>query len=264
MIFLLGGKGFVGSGFARQLQRDGRPVEIITRENYRSYVGRSCDVLINANGNSKKFLAKEQPKDDFQASVASVRNSLIDFEFKKYVFLSTSDIYPDCSSPALTGEDRPIDVAVLSAYGCHKYLAELCVRHGAEDWLIVRQGGFVGPGLKKNAVFDVLYGDRLWVHPDSRFQFIHTDASARLVLTLMDRGLSREIVNIAAAGTVSITDVMTRVGRHVPHDPQAVPVHYEIATGKAAALVDLPSSASSIERYLTDLAWAAPRGDERP
>src|SRR5262249_8717879 len=139
MILVLGGNGFVGSGFARTLRAKGRQFEIVTRSNYPSYVGRACDILINANGNSKKFLAKDDPKFEFHASVASVRNSLADFRYDKYVFLSTGDVYPDRSSPKSTHEDAVIDVSKQSPYGFHKYLAELCVRHAAGSWLIVRQ-----------------------------------------------------------------------------------------------------------------------------
>ena len=67
------------------------------------------------------------------------------------------------------------------------------VQNYVSDWLIIRQGGFVGNGIKKNSVFDILYGDKLWVHPDSRFQFINTIESAKLVFQLIDQGISKKI-----------------------------------------------------------------------
>lgn len=251
MILLLGGEGFVGSGFARVLRERGLPFEIITRQNYAESIGRSCDVLINANGNSKKFVAKDDPKGEFQASVASVRNSLVDFKFGTYVFLSTSDIYPDSSSAATTRENAEIDVRKQSPYGFHKYLGEQCVRHAADNWLIIRQGGFVGPGLKKNAVHDVLHGSKLWVHADSRFQFIHTDDSARAVLSLHGGGVRNEVVNVTARGTIDVAEIMRMAGRQVPSPSDVGPVTYEISTEKAERWLDLPSSHQSVERFLT-------------
>ncbi|WP_193176001.1 NAD-dependent epimerase/dehydratase family protein [Oricola nitratireducens] len=250
MIFLLGGNGFVGSGFARTLRERGLPFEIITRENYGDFVGKSCDLFINANGNSKKFLAKDDPKAEFRASVQSVRDTLADFKFGTYLFLSTSDIYPDCSSPELTREDAEIDVDRQSPYGFHKYLAELCVRHAAPDWLIVRQGGFVGPGLKKNAVYDILHGDKLFVHPESRFQFIHTDDSARLVLELLDKGVRNQVVNLTGRGTASAAEIMDLAGRKLPHPADALPVRYEISTQQAGELVKLPRTFDSVRDFL--------------
>ena len=57
MIFILGGNGFVGSGLVRACAAQERPYVVLTRENYADYVGQPCDVFINANGNSKKFMA---------------------------------------------------------------------------------------------------------------------------------------------------------------------------------------------------------------
>lgn len=249
-IFVLGGNGFVGSGFVRCFNAHGVPVTVIDRTNYDQLIGAECDVFINANGNSKKFLAKDDPKAEFQASVASVRNSLVDFKFKKYVFLSTSDVYPDCSQPDLTREDTVLNVAEQSPYGFHKHLAELCVQHGAKDWLIVRQGGFVGHGMKKNAVFDVLNGDKLWVHPDSRFQFINTDDSARLVLKLVKQNISNQVFNLTATGTISVTEIMQLAGRSVPSDSSAKPVCYEISTDNVARYVTLPTTYETVQKFL--------------
>lgn len=252
LIFILGGNGFVGSAFARVLAGLGRPFAVITRANYDSFVGKSCDILINANGNSKKFFAADDPKKEFQASVASVRNSLVDFRFEKYILLSTGDVYPDCSSPDLTREDSIIDIARQSPYGFHKYLADQCVRHAARRWLVIRQGGFVGPGLKKNAVFDVLHGDKLWVHRDSRFQFIHTDDSAKAVLALADAGISNEIVNVTARGTASVAEIMILAKRTVPSPEEAKPQVYEISTEKASRWLDLPTTHESIAKFLAE------------
>ena len=164
-VFLIGGEGFVGSAYARLLARTGIEHAIITRANYDHLVGQHCDVLINANGNSRKPLAVSDPLADFDASVRSVRASLVDFQFERYVHLSSCDVYPDCSSPETTQESVPPEIGRQSPYGFHKYLAEQCVQHAAANWQVFRLGGFVGPGLKKNAIFDILHGGPLWLDP---------------------------------------------------------------------------------------------------
>ena len=252
MIFLLGGNGFVGSGFARELKRTNTPFKTITRENYNEYVGQSCDVFINANGNSSKLLGRTDPKSEFRASVVSVRDSLADFKFGMYVFLSTSDVYPNPSSPELTDESSNIDVPAQSTYGFHKYLAEQCVRHSAPAWLIIRQGGFVGPGLKKNAVFDVLHGEKVWVHPDSRFQYIHTDNSARACLTLLAQGAVEEVYNVSARGTISVRELMQLSGRTVPAPDDAIASSFEISTAKSETRITLPTTDDCVRRFLND------------
>jgi nucleoside-diphosphate-sugar epimerase len=253
MILVLGGDGFVGSAYVRYLSHLGRNVISINRTNYDDYIGVNCDLLINANGNSRKFLSKENPKTDFLASVASVRNSLVDFNYSKYVFLSTSDVYPDCSQMHSTKESSEIDCRNQSPYGFHKYLAELCVQHVAKDWLIIRQGGFVGDGLKKNSVFDVLYSDKVWVNPQSRFQFINTDHSASLVMKLIKKGISNEIFNLTSTETISVSEIMDLVGRYPSCDPTQPNVTYEISTEKVSNLIKLPTSHDSVVEFLASI-----------
>jgi nucleoside-diphosphate-sugar epimerase len=254
MFFVIGGSGFVGSAFCRILRQRAQPFEIITRANYNSFIGRGCDVLINANGNSRKFLAKTDPKYEFQASVVPVRNSLVDFRYSKYVFLSTGDVYPDCSVPELTKEDLAIDVTQQSTYGFHKYLAELCVHNAAKDWLVIRQGGFVGPGLKKNAIYDVLYGGKLWLHPESHLQFIHTDDSARMIIELIEKDISNEVINLTGTGTISASEIMVLVGRKLPYPENAVPIKYEISTEKASNLVGSRRTEEAVKNFITQVA----------
>jgi nucleoside-diphosphate-sugar epimerase len=251
MVFLIGGRGLVGSAFGRALEASGHPFAILDRQSYASYVGRSCELLINANGNSRKPLASEQPLADFDASVRSVRASLADFRFERYVHLSSCDVYPDCSSPQTTLEDLPLDVSRQSPYGFHKYLAEQCVRNAARDWLIIRFGGFVGPGLKKNAVFDILNGGPLWLHPASQLQFLHTDDAARIVLDLVGRGLSKEIVNVCGRGLISLQEAIAATGRPIAFQPNSPAVRYDVSIEKLSRWVIVPQTRATVLSFLS-------------
>src|SRR5262249_17783314 len=84
MIFLIGGNGFVGSAFERWCQAQGVPHAILSRQTYDEFRGKKCTVLVNANGNSKKFLPVQEPLSDFDLSVRSVRASLVDFKYDLY------------------------------------------------------------------------------------------------------------------------------------------------------------------------------------
>jgi len=250
LIFILGGAGLVGSGFARHCASTGLPHTVITRENYAEWRGHSCEILINANGNSRKPLAREAPLDEFDASVRSVRASLLDFRCSLYVHISTCDVYPDCSSPSLTREDFPLDPARQSPYGFHKFLAELCVQHAAPRWIIARCGGFIGPGLKKNAIFDVLRGGPLWLDPASRLQFLHTDAAAAAILDLAASAPANQIYNVCGRGTIAIQEVIDAAGGPVPVQPASPAVHYEVNIDKALGHVDLPGTRAAVLDYV--------------
>lgn len=260
MIFLIGGNGLVGSGFARVCAALGRPFQILDRQNYSDFMGASCEVLINANGNSRKPLAVQQPLTEFDASVRSVRASLADFRFGQYIHLSSCDVYPDCSAPQLTMEDSSLNIGAQSPYGFHKFLAEQCVQHAAavqkKPWLIFRLGGFVGPGLKKNAIFDIVHGGPLWLDPASELQFLHTEDCARVVLSLAAAGVRDQIFNLCGRGTVSLQEAMSHSHRNVAVNPNSPRVRYDVSIEKvrsalrSASLADVPETRETVFRYL--------------
>jgi nucleoside-diphosphate-sugar epimerase len=252
VIYVIGGNGFVGSAYARLLTARGVPHQIVTRDNYDSLRGTSCDFLINANGNSKKFLVAHEPLNEFDQSVRSVAKSLEDFRCKTYVLLSTGDVYPDQSSPDVTHEDQAIDPARQSRYGLHKFLAEQLVRGTRENWLVLRMGGFVGPGLKKNAVYDMLTGGPVWLSPDSELQFISTDRAAQLVWSLVESDVRNEIVNLGARGAVNLGALHRQIGSVSPFMSEAPAIRYEVSLDKLAKLsgAPIPRSQDEVNEFL--------------
>jgi nucleoside-diphosphate-sugar epimerase len=255
MIFILGGNGFVGSAYGRLLNSLGLESQIITRANYDQFVGQSCKVLINANGNSKKFLADRDPKGEFDASVRSVLHSLEDFKSESYVFLSTGDVYPEQTSPGVSLEEQVIDSARQSRYGIHKHWAETIVKTLHPRSIVMRMGGFVGPGMLKNAIFDMLNDQPVWLDADSQLQFISTDRAAQLVWRLVETESWGETVNLGARGTVRIGDIHTRLGSKSVFQPDARLVRFEISTDKLARLtgLDLPLASEEIEAFFKSI-----------
>lgn len=253
MIAILGGKGFLGSALTRYCAARGWEHLCVDVDNYGRHVGESFDVLINADGCSMKFLSRERPLEDFDLNVRSVRASLEDFRFGTYVLFSSADVYPDSSSPATTREDAPLDPARQTPYGFHKYLAEQCVRHRAKQALVLRLSGFVGPGLRKNAVYDVLNGAPLWVDPASEFQYLHTEDLARIVLDLASRTeLPAPILNIGAAGVISVSEVARLAGKSLRVRSGSPRVRCELSLEKLARFCALPETAPAIARFLAE------------
>lgn len=251
MIFIIGGEGYVGSAYPRLFQRLGLEHRVITRANYADFVGQRCDVLINANGNSKKFMADRDPKWEFDASVRSVLHSIEDIKSDCYIHLSTGDVYPETHSPEVSLESQDIDSRRQSRYGLHKHMAEHLVRSLHPRWIVMRMGGFVGPGMLKNAVFDMLNEQPVWLTPGSELQFIGTDTAARLVWRLYENGVAQETVNLGARGVVQIGDLHARLRAASPFAEQARQVRFEISTDKLARLTGevLPSSADEVEAF---------------
>jgi nucleoside-diphosphate-sugar epimerase len=252
VITIIGGNGFVGSAYVRLLAARGIAHQVVTRKNYDDLKGTSCNVLINANGNSRKFLAIREPLKEFDESVRSVARSLEDFRCESYVFLSSGDVYPDQSSPLITCEDQSIDPAGQSRYGLHKSLAEQLVRNSGCPWLILRMGGFVGPGLKKNAIFDMLTGGPVWLSAQSELQFLSTDRAAQLVWGLIEGGVRQEIINLGAQGTVNLGTLHSRIGSSSAFMPNSPRIRFELSLEKLARLSTsvLPSSEEEVASFL--------------
>jgi nucleoside-diphosphate-sugar epimerase len=215
-VSLIGANGFVGSSFARLLlQKSGVELVTVTRQNYSACAGARSDVVIEAACNSKKFLADENPLADFQASVEHRLRTLRDFPAGLHLHISSVDVYSDLTSPATTREDTAIDFTKVSHYGAHKLLAEQLVRHYAPRWLILRLAGMVGPGLRKNPVFDILNGQPLRIHPDSRYQYLSTDEVARAAWQLVEGGVTGEMVNVCGDGAISMREIARLAGREL-------------------------------------------------
>jgi len=253
MIFVIGGEGFLGSAVVRQCEQAGHEYRIVEKHNYEHYIGRSCDIIINANGNSRKLLAREAPMEDFEMNVANVRRTLEDFRFQKYVLFSSADVYPDCSSPATTDEDLSLDPAKQSPYGFHKYLAELCVKHRASCWTILRLSGFVGPGIRKNAVYDVLNGGRVWVDPASEFQFLHTRDLGKIVLQLaQSKFTDGQIINLGAKGAISVAEIARMGGASLTVQPGSLRVRCEVALDRLAQFCEVPETQDAVREFVSE------------
>jgi nucleoside-diphosphate-sugar epimerase len=252
-VTLIGAEGFVGSAFARHLA--GRDVELtlVTRSTYAQHAGLPSDVVIEAACNSKKYLAEERPFDEFALSVTHRLQTLRDFPAPLHVHLSSVDVYNDLTSPATTMESAAAGAENASHYGFHKLLAEQLVRHHAKNWLIVRLAGLVGPGLRKNPVFDLVHGKPLRIHPDSRYQFIHTDDAAACVWTLVERGITNEVFNVCGTGLISPRAVARMIGNAPDLSllaPDAQPRIVDVSTSKIEAIVPMPATRTAVARFL--------------
>ena len=224
----------------------------VTRQTYAQFRGGESDVVIDAAGNTTKFLADQDPAAEFDASVTHRLRTLLDFPARLHLHLSSVDIYSDLASPETTREDTPVDISRSSRYGAHKFLAEQLVRHYASRWLIVRVGGMVGPGLRKNPVHDILHGEPLRIHPESQYQFLHTDDVARIAWDLAQAGKAFEAFNVCGEGLISPREISSLTGcplnlKLLPADMQPRIVNVNLA--KLKGFTRLPETRRTIEAF---------------
>lgn len=252
---VVGAKGFIGSALAAEAAARGYAVTAVDLDNYAECRGTEADLLINAAGNSRKFIDARDPVKGFELSVTSVMHALHDFRYGFYVQLSSGAIYPHEDDPRLNGEDAPLPLSEMTGYGFHKWMAEQLVRHFAPRHLILRMGGFVGPGLRKNAMFDLLTQRPLFVHPDSEFQYMDTRELARCVFRLYEEDSSpAPILNLSSTGTVSVRQAAEWAGRELPADAQTHPkVRAELNVDNAARRIALPTTRETVRQFIREV-----------
>ena len=251
---VIGAKGFIGSAVAREAAGRGGDVLGGDLDNYAAAKGAEAELLVYAGGNARKYVDERDPAEGFDLSVRGLQRVATDFRYDFFLHLSSGAVYPDEGRPEANGEETELRPERMTRYGFHKWLAEQVTRHYAARRLIVRMGGFVGPGLKKNAVRDVLGGGELWVHPDSKFQFMDTRDLARIALDLAAAGTEADALNLSGEGTVSVREIAAMAGRELrAEDFEKPKVRAELNLEKARRLAALPGSAESVRRFVEEV-----------
>lgn len=250
-VAVLGGNGFIGSALVQRFEAAGSRVTPIGSRDYELNIGSSWDLVVNANGNAKRYLAERDPLWDLDASVGSVERALRDLQCDLYVQISTVDVYDDVSSLDRTREDSLIHTSRLSIYGFHKWLAERVVERFARRALILRVASVVGPHMTKGPLFDVLAeGGQLFMSPRSVLAFVDVGFVARVVAQLVERGIENEIVNVAPSAGIELAAAATLLGRSLP--PLAPSADdktylYRVNHSKLARIMSVPSSTEAVE-----------------
>lgn len=161
---LIGHSGFVGTTLLRQ-----RSFECIYRStNIAEMRNKSFGLVVCCGAPAQKWLANKEPQKD-RDNIQSLIDNLQTIEAKTFVLISTVDVH---TAPVGVDESTLIDESSLQPYGLHRRHLERFVEQQFSNHLIVRLPGLVGPGLKKNVLFDLLNENNLNV-VDSRgtFQF---------------------------------------------------------------------------------------------
>lgn len=247
---IIGGNGMLGSDLVRYLSPKFR-VTSINRENYSQRVGGSFDVLINANGNSKRFWANKNPQEDFLKSTVSVYRSMFDFSCDIYIYISSPDVYANHSAIKYTKEDGQNDPEKLSPYGFHKYLSEIIVKKYKKNFFILRPSMMLGTELKKGPFFDIVHDNPLSITPQSCLQLITTSAVAEIIQILLKNSKTASVLNLGGIGTFPFRKISKYFNKEIKIKSDAVKQVYEMNVKKIKYLYpDLKTSEEYLFEYL--------------
>lgn len=204
---LVGHTGFVGSN----LRRAGGFNSMFNSSNYRDIAGQHFDEVVCAGVAAAKWIANKEPEAD-RAGIAALTDVLSQADIGRFVLVSTIDVYPDPSMAV----DEAFDPAghPNHAYGTNRLALEKWVSSHHPDHLIVRLPALFGPGLKKNALFDLLHDNSVEkINPESRFQFYPVKRLAADIATAAAADL--RLVNLFTEPVA----MSTLIERHFPDAP---------------------------------------------
>lgn len=247
---IIGSNGLLGSDLVRYLGKSFN-VTPINKDNYQPQIGKHFDIVINANGNSKRFWANQNPQDDFIVSTASVYKSIFDFPCELYIYISSSDVYENHTEVKYTKEQDEIDPKNLQPYGLNKYLSELIVKKYKEKFLILRASMILGSNLKKGPFYDIFHNTPLFITPKTKLQLITTHAVADIIRTLLEKSVICETLNIGGEGVFDFTKIEEYVDNKLQISPKAETQIYEMNVEKIKSLFpDLKVSNEYLKDFL--------------
>lgn len=222
---LIGFSGFVGSTLLKQASFE----SLYRSKNIRDIESQSFDFLVCAGAPAQKWIANCDPEDD-RRKIDGLIAHLKTVTCKTFILISTVDVF---KSPIGVDEDTPIDEEGLHAYGLHRGLLEKFVESHFPNHLIVRLPGLVGPGLRKNVIFDFLNDNNLQAI-DSRgvFQFYPMVNLWWDIQKALRAGL--KLVHLTAA-PISVADVSEQgFGKPFSHPTANTPAIYDLRSRHAA------------------------------
>jgi len=219
---LIGHSGFVGSTLKKQTSFDSQ---------YRStdignIAGKTFDTIVCAGAPAQKWLANKEPGADLQ-KIDGLIAHLDNVECNSFVLISTVDVF---GTPIGVDEETPVVEAGLHAYGLHRRKLEKFVEQRFRNHLILRLPGLVGPGLRKNAIYDLLNDNNVAaIDSRAKFQFypmvnlwfdiqtalqadlrlVHLAAEPISIADIAGQGFGKKFDN-AGAGTPALYDMRSR------------------------------------------------------
>lgn len=218
---LIGCTGYVGSTLLRQ-----HTFEFLYHSTTIANIrGQSFSRVICAGAPAQKWIANRDPDAD-RRNIDGLIASLDSIECETFVLISTVDVF---RRPIGVDENTPVDENGLQPYGLNRRRLETFVATRFRRHAIVRLPGLVGPGLRKNAVFDLLNDNNLGAI-DSRgiFQFypmvnLWFDLSVVLAAGLPLVHLTAEPISIAEVARNGF-------GRAFDLELTAAPARYDMRT----------------------------------
>ena len=164
-IALFGYSGFVGSNILQFYKID----EFYNSKNITSAINKDFDIVYFCGVPANKWYANKYSQEDLDI-IESIQNILKTITCKKFILISTIDVYEDVN--LCYNEDYDCDYVINHSYGRNRYRFEYFIKNHFNDYNIIRLPALFGKGLKKNIIYDLIYNNQIDKIPvNSSFQW---------------------------------------------------------------------------------------------
>ncbi|MBX9626361.1 MAG: hypothetical protein K2X82_21355 [Gemmataceae bacterium] len=221
---LIGHTGFVGGNLAARHRFDAW----FNSKNVEAVRGRRFDTLVVSAMPAAMWIANANPVAD-RACLDRLWENVAACRAATVVVVSTVAVYP---TPSGVDEDSLIDPAAQTPYGRHRLELERRAAGHFPRVLSVRLPALYGPGLKKNALYDLLHNNQLEkVHAGAAYQFYPLGRLWRDITAALRAGLT--VANLATEPVTMGEVARAAFGEEFHNDPGTPPARYDVRTKHA-------------------------------
>lgn len=218
---LIGHSGFVGSTLLKQTQFS----QLYRSTDIHEIKNLEFDLVVCAGAPAQKWIANRDPEAD-REKIELLISHLKSITCKSFILISTIDVF---KNPVQVDESTTVNEDDLQAYGLHRRMLEKFVERHFTNYLIVRLPGLVGPGLRKNVIFDFLNHNNLHaIDSRSVFQFYPMVNLWYDILIAINAGL--KLIHLTAQ-SVSVADISAQgFGTSFEQAQMNTPASYDMRT----------------------------------
>lgn len=234
-ILVTGGTVFVSKYIAEYYLKKGEEVYVLNRNHHPQPEGA---ILIECDRMALGDKLKKYKFDvvlDVTAYTGENINRLLDAlgEYKEYVMISSSAVYPETLAQPFTEEQPVGQNQYWGIYGTNKIEAEMALFKRVPDAYILRPPylyGQMNNVYREAFVFDCAMQNRPFYLPkdgEMKLHFFHIDDLCKMIDSILDKKPEQHIFNVGNEQTISVKDWVTMCYQVVGKEPVFVPVYEE-------------------------------------
>lgn len=168
---------------------------------------RGVDVIIHCAASSARSQQTDQDAlYPYLRDSVLLTQSLVSIPHKKFVFLSSVDVYPKNGERHHEDEVIPAD-GVNGIYAMSKLMSEAIVRHDGGDCLILRPTSLLGPMMRKNSLTRIIEGDgEVSLSGDSQLNCVSYCDLFDFIRTAVSKNW-KGIYNVASSENITLREI---------------------------------------------------------